>query len=170
MIVPSGSPIWSRAASMENYGGHVDKIDYGGIGAVNARTDVTAAQLCRLAEDAASMAMVAQLFWLEVSRTTGGFDVLRFRSQWRTAIASYAGGAPLTDPVYEDCVAAIWDSPYLELRIPTSATDRFGVTDAINPRAVFCDSQSLATGFISYYIVRFLWSGATGTTAIIRGY
>jgi hypothetical protein len=114
--------------------------------------------------------MVAPLFWMEVNRTSTGFDVLQFRSLWRTTPVFYVGNAPLTDPAYVDCVAAQWSSPHLELQIPTEATDRFGVTAAINPRAVFCDSQPLAAGFISYHIVRFLWSGAAGTTAILRCY
>lgn len=58
-IVPTGHPCWVRANSHTTYGGNVNKIDYQSIGPVNPRTDIGAAQFCRLASDVAAIQLTA---------------------------------------------------------------------------------------------------------------
>lgn len=55
-MTTAGSPYWQRTNGAETYGGGPDKQDYATPGAVNAQTDVTAAQLRRIASDLAGLA------------------------------------------------------------------------------------------------------------------
>lgn len=57
-IAPSGSPPWLRTNSLEHYGGDLNKQNYLSRGAIDALTDVDAAQFCRLASDVASLQRV----------------------------------------------------------------------------------------------------------------
>ncbi len=57
-ITPSGSPPWMRVNSLEHYGGDVNKDNYLSRGAIDALTDVDAAQFSRLAADVAALQRV----------------------------------------------------------------------------------------------------------------
>lgn len=59
MIVPSGSPIWTRAAVHTQYGGDVNKRNLLSVGVVDAQTDVGAEQLARLVADMEAIARTA---------------------------------------------------------------------------------------------------------------
>lgn len=50
-VVPSGAPAWARSAGHADYGGHVNKADFQGVSVVNPKTDVSAAQIARMAAD-----------------------------------------------------------------------------------------------------------------------
>ena len=58
-VTPSGSPAWVRTVSFSDYGGHQDKRDYGGMGAINPLTDISAAEESRLYSDVAAMVRTA---------------------------------------------------------------------------------------------------------------
>jgi len=58
-IVPTGNPAWVRANDHTTYGGNVNKIDYQSVGPVNPRTDIGAAQFCRLVADVAAIQLTA---------------------------------------------------------------------------------------------------------------
>jgi hypothetical protein len=58
-VVPSGLPAWARTASFTEYGGHLDKRDYGGVGAINPYTDLSAAQFSRMVSDVAATVRTA---------------------------------------------------------------------------------------------------------------
>ena len=59
MITPSGSPSWVRTNNINHYGGNVDKENYLSRGAIDALTDVDAAQFCRLTADVSALQRVA---------------------------------------------------------------------------------------------------------------
>ncbi len=59
-ITPTGAPAWTRTVSHVDYGGHPSKRDYMGQGAIDALTDLSAAQLCRLASDVAAVVRTAE--------------------------------------------------------------------------------------------------------------
>lgn len=56
---PSGAPAWVRTNTHEEYGGHLDKVNYQNQPAVNARTDLGAESLTRMAADLAMLARTA---------------------------------------------------------------------------------------------------------------
>jgi hypothetical protein len=178
MIVPSGSPPWARVAAMQDYGGHVDKIDYGNIGAVNSRTDVTAAQICRLAADAAAVSTMIPLFILDlltVAGSPGTFTVERIRSQWGgVRDTPYAGAAPPSGCIGVTNVSGVGSYPtgpggYVALlAVPSSATELFGVTAAIVVRSAVSAAAS-PWGAPSNASV-FVLPGGAATRCTIVGY
>jgi hypothetical protein len=58
-ITPTGSPPWTRTSDHTQYGGNVNKRNYGNVGVVDAQTDVGAEDFCRLASDVAALARTA---------------------------------------------------------------------------------------------------------------
>ena len=64
-IRPAGNPFWLRNAGITQYGGDLNKKDYGGIGVINALTDLGASQYCRLTADQAAVARVSSLMRLQ---------------------------------------------------------------------------------------------------------
>jgi hypothetical protein len=60
MITPAGAPAWVKTNDHTTYGGDVNKQNYQSRGAVNPKTDVTAAQFCRMAADLADMQLVSE--------------------------------------------------------------------------------------------------------------
>lgn len=61
-ITPTGSPAWVRAADHTQYGGHTEKQDFMGVGAINALTDVSAAEFCRACSDLAAVTRTAPMW------------------------------------------------------------------------------------------------------------
>jgi hypothetical protein len=168
MITPAGSPPWARAASMQSYGGDVNKKDYGGIGSVNARTDVTAAQFVRMTSDLASLNPVAQLFWMQITQAPALIiTVNRVRSLW---------GAN-TDTPYSGASQAVGfpsvtlpETNQLRVVLPTSAIGQFGDSAAIVALAAFSSTLTLLSGPTASNVFVFSWVNNVGSTAIIRGY
>jgi len=64
---PTGLPAWTRTATAATYGGDTGKRDLGGIGKVNAKTDVGAADWLRLCSDCARAVRTAPLFWARIT-------------------------------------------------------------------------------------------------------
>lgn len=133
-IAPAGLPLWSRTASFEVYGGHLQKRNYGDIGMVNALTDVSAAQFCRLTSDAAGAARTSALVSLSIYRDGTTITINVCAPQWASpSLSPYDGGIALG--VYP--TAALTDTNEVTVTIPSSASDEFGVAQAIVPRMVF---------------------------------
>lgn len=57
-IIPAGAPPWVRTNDLSHYGGHAEKQNYLGRGAIDALTDVDAEEFARLAADQAALARV----------------------------------------------------------------------------------------------------------------
>lgn len=70
-VIPTGHPLWTRAAGHANYGGHTEKRNHLSQGVVDPETDVSAQQLARLATDLASVARVAPFAYMVVQCNDG---------------------------------------------------------------------------------------------------
>jgi hypothetical protein len=95
MIVPSGTPAWTRTARADDYGAIPGLHDLGNFGAVNAKTDITAAEYARMAADCVTAVRSAPLFWLSFNVITGpAVTVVQCQPMWDSASGSYAGATP----------------------------------------------------------------------------
>lgn len=97
-IVPTGAPAWVRSVSHVDYGGDTNKTNWLTQGVVNARTDVGAEALCRLAEDLACCVRTAPWATLTLQCNDGGSPaaptVLAINQMTGVRIISYAGDNP----------------------------------------------------------------------------
>lgn len=71
-MTPTGAPAWVKANDHATYGGDVNKTNYQSQGAINALTDVTAAQFCRLAADVAACHNTSEFATLRYLCNDGG--------------------------------------------------------------------------------------------------
>lgn len=97
MITPDGLPAFTRTATPSLYGAVPGLHDLGGVGAVNAKTDITAAEYARLAADTASAVRSAPLLWMTLQIATSpsnSVTVLQCQPMWDIASGSYPGGTP----------------------------------------------------------------------------
>jgi len=162
MTIPAGYPFWQRGRAPSLYGGSPDKRDYGGIGAVNAKTDVTAAQYLRLCSDVAALANTSAICTILCTwRPTIGSPLVTFVGcPWADPITvSYAGHAPPSS-LYPKVQQVSADQ--LEVELPVSATDEFGVSGTIIARMVLVTlGVSSVTGVY--------WEGPTGDRTFVIG-
>jgi len=79
---PAGLPAWARSNAHTTYGGDLEKTNYMGQDIVDAQTDVSAAQLCRMAAD------------LEAVQRTAPFAVITYTCE------DTAPAAPTVHSVY----------------------------------------------------------------------
>lgn len=146
MTIPAGSPLWTRTSTAATYGGTASKRNYGGIGAVNANTDVTAEQYIRLAADAAAAAMMAPLCFLRL--TYNGVDTVSLDNVlpcWAPPwLPPYPeGSAP--SAVYPS--ATITGATQVTIHMPATAADAYGVAAAIS--VLFAVPLKLGTFWVS---------------------
>jgi hypothetical protein len=130
MTIPAGSPIWSRTASVATYGGSATKRDYGGIGAVNANTDITAAQYMRLVADAAASAMMSPICLLQLRRAASTITVDYVLPCWTEKWFSAYGGSAPPSSLYP--TVTIVNSTTVQLQFPVTAADAYGVSAPIS--------------------------------------
>lgn len=133
-IVPSGNPLWLRNPGITQYGGDVNKKDYGGIGVINAQTDLGAAQFSRLTADLAAVARVTPLLRLEFTPDSG---TLKSIVNW----CAPAWAIPRSYPNGESPPSALYPTfsgtgASRTITLPASAADDFGVSAVIVPRIV----------------------------------
>lgn len=141
-VIPAGSPLWLRTADISQYGGDLNKRNWGGLGAVDPLTDITAAQMSRLATDVAGLARVAPLATITVvdSNTlahavaqTGGLTVVSARCAWGVAGASYSGDSPPTGMPSVTLGATTYGWGYI-VDIGATRSDDYGVSGAVTPK------------------------------------
>lgn len=134
MSTPAGLPSWTRTATIEYYGGHPDKQNYMGQGAIDARTDVTAEQLNRLAADLAACVRVAPfcVILLTTNDTTPGPPFVQsIRMQNRVNLTGYAGDNP--PPGFPVCLRT--GNGRVSITFPVSPEDDFGQTIPVDLKA-----------------------------------
>lgn len=158
-----GNPLWSRTASLESYGGHANKRNFGGIDVVDATTDVGADQVNRLAADMAAAALVLPLIVMPVTYYAAlPCPVFGVSAQWGIS-GPYSGDSP---PTGMPEVTSTGTALYVQL--PATMADQAGVTYALMPRigvaGSIVGSVNLLTGLVTFpypvdgtdYLVR-LW-------------
>ena len=59
---PAGSPAWTRTVDHSHYGGNVNKRNYMLFGPINAQTDISAEEYCRMASDLACVVRTAPMW------------------------------------------------------------------------------------------------------------
>lgn len=131
---PAGLPAWSRTASIESYGGHAEKRNYMSQGAINARTDVTAEQLCRMAADLSSVVRVIPLARLVVQNNDTGAAHPAVLGAWLQSGVSSEGYDGDDPPAGFPSVTRVSDGS-LYVTFPTALTDDFGVSQNVHIRA-----------------------------------
>lgn len=129
MTTPSGSPPWVRAAGIEDFGGHADKVNYGSVGVVNARTDVGAEAFMAISRDLVAVANTAPfaVIYLTCNDTTPAAPTINIVNLM-TGVRStpYAGdAAPTGFPS-----AARNGNGHITLTFASSYTDAYGVSAA----------------------------------------
>jgi hypothetical protein len=124
MIVPAGFPAWTRAAVPDHYGAVPGLHDLGNCGAVNARTDITAASYTRMAADCVGAVRGAPLFWVRFTTSVGPVaTVNQCQPMWGPASGAYAGAAP-SSVIYPSIV---WSSGSYVLTFPGLVVTAGGV-------------------------------------------
>jgi len=132
--LPAGLPAWSRTASIESYGGHADKINFMGQGAIDARTDVTAAQINRLAADMSAIVRVLPLAVIIVQNDDTGVNDPTVLGAWLQSGVSAAGYAGASPPSGFPTATRISDGS-VAIQFPVPLTDDFGVEQKVHIRA-----------------------------------
>lgn len=129
MIVPAGSPAWTRTATPDIYGAVPGLHDLGGVGAVNAKTDITAAEYVRMAADVASAVRAAPLFWMAMRAVLPGVGVASVQVQqcsvmWDSPSGAYEDGE---SPPTGSYPTVRWSGPSIEITFPDLLTTIGGV-------------------------------------------
>ena len=134
-IQPAGNPLWLRSPGITQYGGDVNKKDFGGIGAINARTDLTAAQYCRLTADVAALSRVSALMRLMFTPHAAApiTSVELCSPAWGVPVAYADGASPPTASVYPTITGS--GTSRIVTLTPT-ATDDYQVAAQISPKIV----------------------------------
>ena len=134
-ILPSGNPLWLRAPGITQYGGDANKKDYGGIGVINAQTDISAAQYARMTADLAAVARVTPLVRLLVVTASGApFAAVQWCAPAWAAATSYADGSAPTSAIYPQVLCG--DPTNFLVVIPSPVVDDYGISGAAVPRIV----------------------------------
>lgn len=133
-VLPSGNPLWLRNPGITQYGGDVNKKDYGGIGVVNAQTDIGAAQFSRLTADLAAVARVVPLMRLEFTPNSG---TIKSTVNW----CAPAWATPRSYPIGDSPPTAAYPTitgtgTSRTITVPSNAADDYGVSAVIVPRIV----------------------------------
>ena len=108
-VVPSGAPAWVKSNSHTEYGGHINKRNHQGQDVVNARTDVGADQLARIAADMAAIQRVAP-FAIVVYTNNDGAPAAPTVDEYM----AMSGTAPTGARVSDGRVTFTWDASYLD--------------------------------------------------------
>jgi hypothetical protein len=130
MTLPAGYPIWARSSAAATYGGGANKRNYGGIGAVNANTDITAEQYLRLCADVAGIAMTSHLVMMELYNAAGTFQVNWVAPVWAPPYTTpYVGTSP-PSALYPTVTAT--SATACQVTLPVAPADEYGVAASIS--------------------------------------
>lgn len=129
--IPTGSAPWLRTQSFVDYGGDANKTDYLGIGIINPKTDVSAAQLQRLANDIAAIGRSTPLVTIgwtcnDTAPAVPTITLCRGMA-WNYDGAGYAGDTP---PTGYPSAARNGDGD-ITITFASSYTDSYGVSGAL---------------------------------------
>jgi hypothetical protein len=133
-IQPSGAPLWLRGSGITQYGGDLNKKDYGGIGAINARTDLSAVQYSRLVADMASLARVSPLMRMQFTpHASAPVTSVELCSPCWGVPMPYADGAAPPSSVYPTITGT---GALRTIILSPTATDDYSVIGQISPKII----------------------------------
>lgn len=141
MTTPAGEPAWDGSATAATYGGNADKKDYQGLGSINPRTDISAAQFLRMAADLAACARTAAFssVALTCSDTSPDAPTVNAASQMTgEASNGYDGdnppsGFPTFTRVSNGKVQGVWPSnPSDDYSVSAAFAIKFVRADVVN--------------------------------------
>jgi hypothetical protein len=145
-ITPSGAPAWTRTAAHTDYGGNTSKRNYGGVGVVDAQTDVGAEEYCRLASDVAAMVRTSPMAVMTLTLNDSSPDAPTFESVYMMTgvrTTSYEGDdAPSGFPS-----ATRNGTGDITITFASSYADDYGVSAPFAPahaEAGVCDANGAA--------------------------
>jgi hypothetical protein len=157
MTAINGYPAWVRASDHTTYGGDLNKKNWQSQGVVDARTDVDAAALCRLAEDLSACSRTCPfgvISWTCVDTPTPGVPLITaVNLMTGIAIVDYSGDAPPTGFPS----AARNGTGDVTFTFAASYSDAYGVAGAFSPVHALAGSRTsgaYATAAISGQTVR----------------
>lgn len=131
-VIPTGAPAWTRTTSFAHYGGHADKQNYLGRGAIDALTDVGAEEYSRAAADLAAAARTSPAFVIRFTCNDASPDeptVHSVLAMIGVDVVGYnAGAAPGEFPGADRNTTGSVSFHFL-----TSYTDEYGVSGSFTP-------------------------------------
>jgi len=149
---PAGSPPWVRTTAIVDYGGDANKKDYLDIGIINPKTDVSAAQLQRLANDVAAISRTTNavtIGWTCNDTAPAVPTVTMVKGMaWNYTGAGYAGDTPPTG--YPS--AARNGNGDVTFTFASSYTDSYGVSGAFAIHAAAPSATSYGNYLCGYAI------------------
>lgn len=155
MTTPTGLPAWARTTTIEDLGGHVDKRNLLDIGKVNARTDVDAGDIQRIAESVVSAARTAPLFWMTLRfENPDIFWVEQCSTQWAGLSGQYLIGSPTTvqfPTVTGTRTSLVVTFPGITVGSTVVASDVYGVSVPVEWHAHSLLTDSLSGGTVSAF-------------------
>jgi hypothetical protein len=159
-ITPTGSPPWVRTVSFENYGGHDDKRDFGGQGAINPYTDVSAAEFSRMVSDVAAVVRTAAIGVLTVQcndSSPAAPTVESINMMTGVLPAGYEGDAA---PSGFPSLARDGDG-HFTITMPSPLTDDYGVSAAVAIQNAMGTAHATSAAIVTCEIT-------SATTIVVR--
>lgn len=144
-VVPTGTPAWTRTASIEDYGGHTEKENYLGGGAINPLTDVDAREFSRMTADLAAVVRTAPFLVATYSADDAGAadPIVEFIWMMTGNVAGpFLGstpppGFPTFERTGDGVVVITFDASY---------TDEYGVSASFAPTGGQGSCRGTGTG------------------------
>lgn len=129
-----GTPSWSRNNDHQVYGGDLNKQDYGNIGPINPKTDVSAAQFCRAVENQSCIERVADFAVLTITLSGSSYTLVSYRSQ----VGNGTSFVPDVAVTGGDVAVITWDASF---------QDAYGTDQTITLQDVNTHVHGTALGF-----------------------
>ncbi len=145
MIIPTGSPAWTRTNDFTHYGGDKNKENYLSRGAIDALTDVDAKQFARLTADVAALQRVAPFCTITLlcsDSVPAAPTVESVVMQTGVASLSYLGSSP---PTGFPTVTRNGNGD-VSITFSSSYSDSYGVTGAFSISSLYPSLLSATAG------------------------
>lgn len=161
-ITPTGSPAWTRTAGISQYGGNVDKRNYMGIGPIDALTDWSAEEICRMTADLAACVRTAP--FAVITFTTNDLSpaaptISAINLMTGVLSVSYAGNAA---PAGYPSASRVGDGR-VRFAFSSSYSDEYGVSGAFSPTHAIATVHSDSAAYIVTTSVN---TGGVGTVDV----
>lgn len=169
-MTTAGTPPWNRTMVLGDYGGSVDKRNYGGRGVVDPRTDIDAGQVNRMAADLTAVARTAAFSVVTVDGAASPAVTYAVVGPVETVSTGYPGGSP---PSGFPTVTHV-GTGHLKLVWETTYADASGVSADFTPVAAapsiagatsdICTTSAIISG-LEVHVYTWKYSGGAWIAA-----